>query len=66
MTEPLLLTPAEAAKLLAISPRKLWTMTDLGEVPCVRLGHSVRYLRDDLQAVIARYRAETISCPPAQ
>jgi excisionase family DNA binding protein len=45
----LLLTPQEAAEALAISPRKLWGMTASGEIPCVRLGRSVRYPVNDLQ-----------------
>ena len=47
-TQPLLLTPAQAAKALAISPRKLWAMTASGEIPHVRIGRSVRYSLDDL------------------
>jgi len=45
----LLLTPREAAKALAISPRKLWAMTASGEIPHVRIGRCVRYPVDDLR-----------------
>ncbi len=45
----LLLTPAQAAEALAISPRKLWGMTASGEIPHVRLGRCVRYPLDELQ-----------------
>ena len=45
----LLLTPAQAADALAISPRKLWGMTASGEIPHVRLGRCVRYPLDELQ-----------------
>lgn len=42
--DPWLLTPAEAAKRLNISPRALWALTaPRGPVPCVRLGKAVRY-----------------------
>ena len=55
----LLVKPDEAAKLLSISTRTLWTLTREGVVPCVRLGKSVRYSLDSLCAVIAeRERAE--------
>ena len=49
-SEPLqpLLTAREAANLLRISERKLWQLTNCGEVPCVRLGRSVRYDARDL------------------
>ena len=39
----LLWKAAEAAQALTISRRKLWTMTNAGEIPCVRLGRAVRY-----------------------
>ena len=39
----LLLTAAQAAKALAISTRLLWTLTNCGEIPSVRLGRCVRY-----------------------
>ncbi len=51
-TLALLLTPAEASKALAISPRKLWGMTASGEIPCIRLGRCVRYPVDELQRMI--------------
>jgi excisionase family DNA binding protein len=46
---PLLLTPTQAAQALAISPRKLWSMTTGGELPHVRMGRCVRYPLDDLR-----------------
>ena len=49
----LLLTPPQTAQALAISPRKLWAMTDSGEIPCIRLGRSIRYDPADLLAWIA-------------
>ena len=52
--EPLLLTEREAAKALAVSPRKLWDLRTRGAIPCVRFGRSVRYDPADLQAWINR------------
>ncbi len=49
----LLLTAEQTARALAISPRKLWELTRAGQVPCVRIGRSVRYDRADLEAWIA-------------
>lgn len=43
-----LLRAAEAAELLAISERHLWSLTKSGEIRCVRLGRAVRYDRADL------------------
>ena len=58
-SECLLITVPEAAKLLAISPRNLWTLTKTGIVPCVRLGSSVRYSVEDLRTTIANNRTKT-------
>ncbi len=33
----------EAARLLGISERSLYTLTKAGRIPCFRLGRSVRY-----------------------
>jgi excisionase family DNA binding protein len=58
--ERLLLTPREAALALAISERKLWSLTAAQEVSCVRIGRSVRYrpkaLTDYLSACEQRGR----------
>lgn len=43
----LALRPREAARLLGVSERFLWQLTQTGEIPCVRLGtgkrRTVRY-----------------------
>lgn len=54
---PLLLTAKEAAILLSISPRKLWSLTTCHEVPHIRIGRSVRYSLVDLEAWIAERRS---------
>ena len=43
-----LLTAREAADVLRISERTLWTLTQEGELPSVRVGRSVRYDQGDL------------------
>ena len=53
---PGLLRSDEAARLLAISPRKLWTLADDGEIPVVRIGRSVRYDPADLRDYIERQK----------
>lgn len=50
----LLLTSVEAARVLAISQRTLWTLTEVGDVPCVRLGRVKRYAVDALREWVAR------------
>lgn len=50
-----LLTSAEAAKILGISPRKLWTLTDLGEIRVILIPpRSKRYDVADLRDFINR------------
>ena len=50
--KPLLLTPAEASRELAISPRKLWGLTASGEIPHLKIGRSVRYFSESLRTWI--------------
>ena len=52
----MLLKPQAAADALSISPRKLWSLTAGGEVPCVRIGRSVRYDPADLKNLIAQQK----------
>jgi excisionase family DNA binding protein len=47
--EPLLLSRRQAAKVLSISERTLWTLTANGEIQAVRFGRSVRYDPADLR-----------------
>jgi excisionase family DNA binding protein len=51
---PLLIPGREAAKLLSVCERTLYTLTRTGEIPAVRIGRAVRYSVDDLQAWVRR------------
>lgn len=51
-TAECLLRPREAAEWLKISDRTLWSLTQRGELPAVRIGRSVRYDLADLMAFI--------------
>jgi predicted DNA-binding transcriptional regulator AlpA len=48
----LLITARDAAFALSMSPRKLWAMTNAGQIPCVRLGRCIRYSPAELQSWI--------------
>jgi hypothetical protein len=54
----LLVSPREAARMLAVSPRKLWAMTfeQAPALPYVRCGRLVRYSPDDLRRWIDAQR----------
>ncbi len=61
-TGPPLLTPQQAADALAISARTLWSLTERGEVPAVRIGRAVRYAPADLAAYVeSRARGGTVA-----
>ena len=53
----LLIKVTEASQALSISERKLWELTTSGEIPSVRIGRSVRYAVDDLNAWINEKKA---------
>ena len=57
---PLLVTPREAARMLAVSPRKLWSMTfeDADGVPYVRCGRLVRYRPEALRDYAQRMEGQ--------
>lgn len=51
---PILVTRAEAARILGIGERTLWRLTDMGDIPCRRIGRAVRYRVVDLESYAAR------------
>lgn len=53
-----LLKPDAVADLLGISPRTLWTITNAGDIPCIRIGRCLRYDEADLAAWIERKKRE--------
>lgn len=49
-----LLTPAQAAEVLSVSERTLWSLSDpRGPIPVIRLKRSVRYCPHTLRSWIA-------------
>jgi excisionase family DNA binding protein len=50
----LLLTRSEAAKMLAIYERTLFTLTQDGTIPSVRIGRSVRYRVAEIETALDR------------
>jgi len=55
LNEPLL-TPNEAAELLAVRISWIYDGVRAGRLPCVRVGRHVRFLRTDLERWIADQR----------
>ena len=51
---PLLLSPREAAKVLSVCEKTLWTITQRGEIPVMRIGRLVRYPLDGLKKWIEK------------
>ena len=61
--EPLLLTASQAAKVLTVCEKTLWTLTQpRGEICCVRIGKAVRYRLADLQTWIEKKVRESSEC----
>jgi hypothetical protein len=61
---PLLLTAPEAALVLRISERVLWSLTaPRGPIPTVRIGRCLRYSVAELQGVIASRAIEAPGAP---
>jgi hypothetical protein len=58
--KPLLLRPRDAARVLAISERLLWSMTaPRGPIACVRFGRRVLYPVADLDVLIGSLKEES-------
>jgi predicted DNA-binding transcriptional regulator AlpA len=53
-SDPLLLSEPEAARMLSISARKLWSLRKSGAVPAMKIGGAVRYPRDGLAEWVRR------------
>jgi excisionase family DNA binding protein len=51
-TTSTLVRPARAAEILDCSERKLWTLTNEKKIRVTRIGGSIRYALEDLQAFI--------------
>ena len=49
--EPLL-TYRQAAEILGVTDRTIWSLVDQGKLPAVRFGRSVRIDPDDLRGLI--------------
>ncbi len=53
----LLITSPKAAKRMSICERTLWTLTNQGDLPCVRIGRSVRYDPRDIEVWTERHKS---------
>ena len=54
----LLLRPADAAEVVGLSERLLWSLTKAGKIPVLRIGRATRYALKDLEEWIERQRLE--------
>ncbi len=57
--EPLL-TSRQAAEVLGVTDRTIWTLVDAGRLPAVRFGRSVRIDPADLRAFIEHAKRSEI------
>ena len=49
---PLLLSPRDAAKALSVCEKTLWTITQKGDIPVIKIGRLVRYPVEGLRSWI--------------
>ena len=56
-SQPMLNTE-QAAEFLQVSERHLWTITETGLIPRIKMGHCVRYKMDDLVRYIDGLRSD--------
>lgn len=61
--QPLLVGEREAAAMLGVSPRSIWSMAASGELPCVRIGRRKLYAIDSLRLFIANRESATNAKP---
>lgn len=50
LTREDVMTAAEVAVVLALPKSTVYELARRGELPCARLGRTVRFLRDDIEA----------------
>ena len=55
---PLLVNARDAARLLAIGERLLWSLTNRRDIACVRIGRAVRYDVRDLESWIESHKSK--------
>lgn len=53
-----LLTIKQASKILGITERTLFTFTKRGDLPCIKVGFSVRYDVRDIEAYLNRNKSQ--------
>jgi excisionase family DNA binding protein len=46
------MTAGEVAAVLALPKSTVYELARRGELPCARLGRAVRFLRDDIEAIL--------------
>ena len=56
-----LLKPAEAATLLAVSPKTLQRLVARGDLAVIRVGSSLRFSTRDLEAFVTRHRSAVLT-----
>jgi len=61
MSDPILLTPTEAARALGIGRSKLYELLQTGVIESVHIGTCRRIPTDALSDLVARLRTDTVS-----
>ena len=59
---PLLVSHRDAARMLSVCERTLYSLVQAGEIPVVRIGRGVRYSVEDLKAWIKKKCGDGQNC----
>ncbi len=54
LTREDVMTPTEVAAMLAMPKSTIYELARRGDLPCARLGRTIRFLRDDIEARLRR------------
>jgi len=57
--EPILIDANAAARALGICSKTVWSLTNRGDLPCVRIGQRVLYDPHDLRSWVDRQKTGT-------
>ncbi len=53
-----LMTVSEVARLLRLHPNTVYSQTEAGELPCFRIGKSIRYSREEIEKYLLRNKGK--------
>ena len=53
-----IMTVSELAELLRLHPSTIYSQTEAGELPCFRIGKSIRFSREEIEKYLFRNKGK--------